>query len=1198
MSLIFGNVVHGQGCSPDITPPNITGCPSIDDTVSTDLGSCSFVADGRWNVSANDNCLASTLSYTLSGATIAPSTTGPLDGVIFNLGVTSVLWTAVDPSGNASNCAFKVIVEDNELPVFTCLGNQTENTDLGVCTYTKLGADWNVTATDNCSTITPTYTLSGVTAGSGSDLNGEVFNLGVTTVTWSATDASGNLQTCIYTVTIIDNQVPTISCGPQSVNTDLDVCTYTNSGTGWDATGTDNCTTIFSYTLLGATTGTGSSLDGVVFNSGITTVNWIVDDGSGNTAPCSHTVTVTDIQAPIINCIPDEIVNTDIGTCTYTKPGTDWNATAIDNCSVASIDYILSGVTTGTGSDLDGVVFNLGVTIVNWTATDGSGNTDACSYTVTVLDITDPTASNPAPVAVECIGDVPGSDITVVTDEADNCTIVPIVAFVSDVSDGATCPETITRTYSVTDDCGNTMDVTQIITVMDITAPVITCPADITQAVDAGICGAIVTFNATATDNCGGLLTFVYSQDTATLFPVGATIVTATATDEAGNISSSCTFTVTVIDDEAPIITCPTDVTQPVDPGVCDALVTIDFPIVTDNCNILSVLNDYTGTTSATGTYPVGVTTVTYEVIDVNGNSNTCNFSVTVNDTIVPIIVCPGNITASNDLSLCGAAVNYTAPVGIDLCSTVTTALTSGLPDGSFFPVGTSTITYTATDAEGNNASCSFDIDVTDDEAPVTPVLPDVNAECIPVIPTTTDNCSGIILGTTTTPLTQGLVVVTWDFTDAAGNSTSATQNILFNDITDPVVPSLPDVIAECDVTIIPPTATDNCSGIVTATTADPLSYSTQGNFIINWNFDDGNGNDVSAIQFVIIDDVTPPTITAPVTVSVFPNNSGCTATGVDIGTPVTNDNCQVVSVTNDAPTVYLLGNTTVTWTVTDIGGNIDTTTQIVTVLPLTSIIDPVACDTYTAPDGQNYTSSGQYVAVIPGSNDCDSTITINLTVNQTTTSNVNISSCNSFLSPDGQVYTTDGVYIAVIPNVAGCDSTITINLTIDTIGTNNIALNGTIFSAIQEDVLYQWVNCTNNYSIESGEISQSFEPIMSGDYAVILTYNSCIDTSVCLTIDLNLIIPDVISPNNDGKNDLFVIEGIYDYPDNILEIYNRWGNLVHRSEGYKNDWGGINTEGSTYGGDKLPDGTYYYILDLGKDKSVKNLKGFVYITK
>ena len=89
------------------------------------------------------------------------------------------------------------------------------------------------------------------------------------------------------------------------------------------------------------------------------------------------------------------------------------------------------------------------------------------TQTITIDDTTDPTASNPAAISAQCAA--PAPDITVVTDEADNCTASPTVAFVSDVSDGNTCPEVITRTYSVTDDCGNSINVTQTITIDDTT---------------------------------------------------------------------------------------------------------------------------------------------------------------------------------------------------------------------------------------------------------------------------------------------------------------------------------------------------------------------------------------------------------------------------------------------------------------------------------------------------------------------------------------------------------------------------------------------------------------------------------------------------------------------------------------------------------------------------------------------------------
>jgi len=95
------------------------------------------------------------------------------------------------------------------------------------------------------------------------------------------------------------------------------------------------------------------------------------------------------------------------------------------------------------------------------------------------------------------------------------------------------------------------------------------------------------------------------------------------------------------------------------------------------------------------------------------------------------------------------------------------------------------------------------------------------------------------------------------------------------------------------------------------------------------------------------------------------------------------------------------------------------------------STITRSACGSYTAPDGVVYTTSGIKTAIIPNSKGCDSTITINLTIKNSTSSTITKSACGSYTAPDGVVYTTSGIKTAVIPNSKGCDSTITINLTI-----------------------------------------------------------------------------------------------------------------------------------------------------------------------
>ncbi|MDO5968491.1 hypothetical protein Q4Q35_01605, partial [Flavivirga aquimarina] len=94
-----------------------------------------------------------------------------------------------------------------------------------------------------------------------------------------------------------------------------------------------------------------------------------------------------------------------------------------------------------------------------YSVTDECGNSINVTQTIFITDPILPTASNPADINVQCIDDVPAVDITVVTDEADNQG-TPVVAHVSDVSDGNSCPETITRTYSVTDICNNQILVT------------------------------------------------------------------------------------------------------------------------------------------------------------------------------------------------------------------------------------------------------------------------------------------------------------------------------------------------------------------------------------------------------------------------------------------------------------------------------------------------------------------------------------------------------------------------------------------------------------------------------------------------------------------------------------------------------------------------------------------------------------------
>jgi gliding motility-associated-like protein/uncharacterized repeat protein (TIGR01451 family) len=103
-------------------------------------------------------------------------------------------------------------------------------------------------------------------------------------------------------------------------------------------------------------------------------------------------------------------------------------------------------------------------------------------------------------------------------------------------------------------------------------------------------------------------------------------------------------------------------------------------------------------------------------------------------------------------------------------------------------------------------------------------------------------------------------------------------------------------------------------------------------------------------------------------------------------------------------------------------------------------------------------------------------------------------------------------------------------------------------------------------------------------------------NTSTITTFPTDFFIPEGFSPNDDGINDLFVIRGIENYADNTMVIYNRWGNKVFEASPYHNNWDGSSIMGLLIGGDQLPTGTYFYLLDLGDGSDI--IKGTIYLNR
>ncbi|MBX2949904.1 MAG: T9SS type A sorting domain-containing protein [Crocinitomicaceae bacterium] len=217
---------------------------------------------------------------------------------------------------------------------------------------------------------------------------------------------------------------------------------------------------------------------------------------------------------------------------------------------------------------------------------------------------------------------------------------------------------------------------------------------------------------------------------------------------------------------------------------------------------------------------------------------------------------------------------------------------------------------------------------------------------------------------------------------------------------------------------------------------------------------------------------------------------------------------------------------------------------------PTSASIAVTECQSYTWPlNNQTYTASGAYTHVIPNAANCDSTITLNLTINQPTSSTSTQTACGSY-TLNGQTYTNSGTYTQVIPNANNCDSTITLNLTINDVNTT-VTASGIVLTATQSGATYQWINCDNNDAPIAGATAQSFTPTQNGNYAVTITANGCTETSDCIPV--NSVGIETIEQNdwsvypNPGSG-VFTVSPAQVFNDVLIEVYSSLGQLVYES--------------------------------------------------
>ncbi|MEQ9187528.1 MAG: gliding motility-associated C-terminal domain-containing protein, partial [Cryomorphaceae bacterium] len=510
-------------------------------------------------------------------------------------------------------------------------------------------------------------------------------DMGINNITLTVTDVNGNSTVLNATVNVIDTTPPTVVVQAESLYLDVNGQAVLDSSL-FDLGSFDNCQ-IATYVI--SETNFDCDSAGQVLTIGLS-----VTDVNGNTKDTTVEITVLDTVAPAL-LVQNYTAQLDSnGDVTINSGLIDIGTN--DACGIASLS--LSDSIFGCD--------DVGPNSVTLTAVDVNGNVDSATVTITVEDNIAPSAFTFS--SLEVFLNANGEDTIQVADidsaSFDACGIETYS--LSDTTfDCSDIGASIIVTLTLTDSNGNVSTSQTSVTVSDVINPVM-----ITQNVtiylnDSGSASINVPMVDNGSfDNCSIDSVFL-SQDSFDCSHTAAPVeVVLYGMDQSGNVDSASAF-VTVLDTILPDIVCPNDTVISNDLDACGAVFNYPTPLAYDYCGIDTVTQtDGSGLFSG-DVFPVGVTVIEFTALDVNGNLDSCSFTVTVVDTQAPVIFCP-----SADTSICDSIFTFAPPVTSDNCAGETTVQISGIASGQFYPVGTTTNTFVVTDASGLTDTCSFTV--------------------------------------------------------------------------------------------------------------------------------------------------------------------------------------------------------------------------------------------------------------------------------------------------------------------------------------------------------------------------------------------------------------------------------------------------------------------------------------------------------
>ena len=543
--------------------------------------------------------------------------------------------------------------------------------------------------------------------------SGSVFHAFDTVVNCTDYDAAGNHASCLFTVTVQDQQPPTIICPATSF-------ADTDPGSTYGS---------FNWTLPSVANGTASDNVGVStvicsrntedfeFPLGTTTVSCTVTDTSNNQAFCSFTVKIVDKEPPVVTCpISQNII--------INPPATSANAltlffTPADNVAVAGIAVTKNGIPVNTTSFNN--TYDMGVTSFVETVTDTAGNTASCSWTVgvyypnAVLDFTPPSLVCPNQTIYYgslTYGSTSGK--IVFPTVSYNHTDVARTGYLFSppkVSDETVFPLGSTQvTFQAFDISNNVASCTYTVVMLDTEPPRIVCPSSFSLWANPPLTFSTVTWTAPVISDNIGILSTTVSRDPG-VYNAGFYDVLCITVDTSGN-TANCSFSFSVLTElSSPTVQCPSSLVRNTTAGFKTAKVSWPLPSISDAKGIASAV--YSPETAVSGSiFPLGITNVQLNVTNIYGHSTVCNFRIVVQDKEKPRWVTCGtsqNYTLNKDQV--NMSIYWPTPIAADNVAIATFSVTQ--PNQTLFGLGIYHISADAVDTSGNVAeTCEFTIEV------------------------------------------------------------------------------------------------------------------------------------------------------------------------------------------------------------------------------------------------------------------------------------------------------------------------------------------------------------------------------------------------------------------------------------------------------------------------------------------------------